>query len=154
MAWASSLPTVLPALVARFRFAPELEGVKVYDGAALSGSRPAAALTVGWMGEGDATAAEGQNTRDGLAADRSRESYTVHCRLEVLNGGGDIIKTRDRLFQLFNGCGAALAADPLLGGAVMSVQLGAWSLSQAQSTAGALLILVFGIDVEADARRP
>lgn len=153
MAWASSLPVVLPALVQRFQTASELTGVKVYDGPSLDGSRPAAALTVGWMGEGDALAAEGQTARDGLAADRSRETYTVHCRLEVLNGGGDIIKTRDRLFAIFNGIGAALAADPLLGRTVMSVQLGAWALSQAQSAAGALLVMAFGIDVEADARR-
>lgn len=149
MAWGSSVPAVLAALVLRLQTAPDLAGVKVWDGPAMDGSQPLEAITVGMAGDGEALAAEGQDTREGLAADRSREQYTVHCLLEVRNGSEDVAAARTRVFELLNAVGGVLAASPLLDGTAMSAQPGAWSLAQAQDSAGVVVTLTLGIEIDA-----
>ena len=148
MAWGSTVPAALVALVQRLQTTPELEGVKVYDGPQIDGSAPMESITVGLSGDEDALAAEGQDAREGLAADRSRETYTIHCLIEVSNARGDHIAARGRAFELVNAVGGMLAINPLLDGVATSAQLGSWSLLQGQS-GGALVTIQLGIDIEA-----
>lgn len=153
MAWGSTLPAAMDALLQRFATAPELDGVKVYDGPVIDGSSALEALTVGYAGEDEPTAADGQSAREGLGADRSHEEYTVRCAIEVLNGSDDAPAARRRAFELLGVVGGVLAADPRLGGAVMSAQVGTWTLAQAQTPQGAFVTLPFEIDVDAYTRR-
>lgn len=155
MAWGSTTPVVIEALVTALRGAPELTGVKVYDGPTLSGSSAKEALNVGTSPSPDvdaATSAEGQESREGLAVDRTREQYTIHCGVSVLNGSSNAPAARRRVFELLAAVGAALAADPTLGRTVLQVQIGTWTLAQQQGQTGAVATIAFGIDVDAFTR--
>lgn len=149
MAWGSSVPDVLAALVLRLKTTPALAGVKVWDGPVMDGSQPMEAITVGKAGDGDALAAEGQDAREGLGASRSREQYTVHCLIEVRNGSGDVIAARARVFELLAAVGGVLAASPRLDGTAASAQPGSWTYSPVQDSAGVLATIALGVDVEA-----
>ena len=149
MAWGSSVPAVLTALVQRLQTAPDLAGVTVWDGPVMDGSQPLAAITVGLTGDGEALAVEGQDAREGLGASRSREQYTVHCLLEVRNGSENLTAARTRVFALLAAVAGVLAASPRLDGAAASVQPGSWSYSQAQDSSGVLATIALGVDVEA-----
>jgi hypothetical protein len=148
MAWGSSVPGVLTALVDRLQTAEDLSGVKVWDGPVMDGSSPLEAITVGLAGDGDVMAVEGQDAREGLGTP-SREQYTVHCLLEVRNGRGDVGKARARVFELLNAVGGVLATTPRLDGTAASAQPGSWSYSQAQDSSGVLATISLGVNVEA-----
>lgn len=154
MAWMSTIPDAVDALVAAFRAAPGLSGVKVFDGPVVTASGQMEAVTVGDVGDQeDPTAVEGQNTREGLAATRDREQYTIRCAVLVLNGAGDASAARRRAYQLLGEIGEVLAADQRLGGAVMIAQLGSSTLSQDQDETGATATVAFNVEVDAFTRR-
>lgn len=150
MAWTSTVPGVLDALVAAFQGAPELEGVRVFDGPVVTQAAPLEALCVGFSGDPDEpVAVQGQTQREGLAVARSREQYSVQCAASVLNGSGDISAARRRAYELYAAAGAALAADPTLARTVLSAQPGATTLAQDQTTDGAVATVAFAVDVDA-----
>lgn len=153
MAWASSTPDALDALVAAFRAAPGLAGVEVFDGPVVTDSGQQEAVTVGLGDQEDPTAVEGQNAREGLAAAPDREQYTIRCAVIVRDGGGNIAPARRRAYELLGEIGGVLAADQRLGNTVMIAQLGSWSLAQEQDAKGALVTLAFNVDVDAFTRR-
>lgn len=153
MAWASSVPGALDALVAALRAAPGLADVMVFDGPVVTDSGQLEAVTVGVGDQEDPTAVEGQNARDGLAAAPDREQYTIRCAVIVRTGTGDISPARRRAYQLLGEIGGVLAADQRLGGAVMIAQLGSWTLSQEQAGTGAQATLSFNVDVDSFSRR-
>lgn len=150
MAWASSVPGALDALVTALRAAPGLADVTVFDGPVVTASGQQEAVTVGDIGDPeDPTAVEGQNAREGLAPAPDREQYTIRCAVIVRVGGGDASAARHRAYQLLGEIGGVLAGDQRLGGAVMIAQLGSWSLAQGQDGKGALVTLAFNVDVDA-----
>lgn len=153
MAWYSTVPDVLGALVAAFTAAPGLDGVTVYDGPVPTEAAPMEALTVGYGLDDDPTGAQGSTEREGLSAKRSQETYTVTCVVSVLNAAGRIPEARARVFEIYAEVGAALAADPRLGIPGVQAQPGSVSLTQEQVTSGALVSLAFGVDVVAFTRR-
>lgn len=153
MAWASTVPDALDALVAAFRGAPGLADVAVFDGPVVTGSGQQEAVTVGIGDQEDPTAIEGQNDREGLAATPDREQYGIRCAVIVRKGVGDISAARRRAYQLLGEIGGLLAADPRLGGTVMRAQLGASNLAQEQDGKGALASLTFTVEVDAYTRR-
>lgn len=150
--WGSTVPGTLLALIELFKTAPGL-GVRVYDGPDLDGAQPDEAITIGMAGPDDPAAVEAQTVREGLAVGRSHEEYTVHCLIEVRTGSGSVATARARAFDLYGAVGGTLAADPRLGGAVMSAQPGAWSYSQVQDGAGFLATIALDVDVDAYTRR-
>lgn len=155
MAWASSAPDAIAALVQCLQGAPGLEGVKVYDGPVVDGSNPAEALTVAYNPE-DGSAVEGQMSRDGLPVAPSLEQYTIQCSAAVTNGNNNapaVQMVRSRAFALLAAVGAALAADPRLGGVVGMAQVGAWTLSHTQNGSGVVAVLGFAVDIEAFTKR-
>ncbi|WP_202235291.1 hypothetical protein [Actinacidiphila reveromycinica] len=149
----STVPAALAALVDTFNTAPGLADVTVFDGPVATNAAPMAALTVGYGLDDDPTGVSGSTDRPGLSASPSEEAYTVTCVASVLDGGGSVPAARGRVFAIYAEVGAALAADPRLGGAVMQAQPGSVSLTQEQGNAGALVSLSFGIDVVAFTRR-
>jgi hypothetical protein len=154
MAWMSTVPDALDALVAAFRGAPGLADVTVFDGPTVTASAQQEAITVGDDGDQeDPTAVEGQNTREGLAAAPDREQYGIRCAVIVQDGSGNISAARRRAYQLLGEVGDVLAADQRLGGAVMMAQLGASTLAQGQDEDGATATISFNIEVDAFSRR-
>jgi hypothetical protein len=150
MAWGSSVPTVLQALVSTLRGAPALEGVPVFDGPALDGTSQDAVVTIGYTGDPeDPGTVSGQNEYEGLSTARSREQYTVRCAVSVRDGTGDPVAPRTRAFELLSVVGGVLAANPSLGGACMQAGIGAWSLIDDQATTGAVATIAFSIDIDA-----
>lgn len=152
--WASSVPDALDALVAAFRAAPGLEGVRVFDGPVVTQAAPMEALCVGFSGDPtEPAAAQVESAREGLSVARSREQYPVQCAASVLNGKGDISAARRRAYELYAVAGAVLAADPTLGRTVLSAQPGGGSLVQDQTPDGAVVTVAFAVDIDAFTRR-
>ena len=82
-----------------------------------------------------------------------RERYTIHNAVSVLNGSSDMTAARTRAYAILADLGAAIAADPRLGGAVMRAQIAAANLTQSQTQQGALAEIVFDVDCDAFTRR-
>jgi hypothetical protein len=151
MAWGSTVPAALDALVVLFQ--QELPGVTVFDGPDTSGSSQDEALLVGVGDSSDPTAVDGHSTREGLAVARDREQYAVRCALIVLNGSGDIAAARRRAYDLLGAVGGVLAADTRLGGTVMTAQIGTQTFSQQQTQQGAEAVIAFTVEIDAYSRR-
>lgn len=154
MAWSTSAPAALAALVAAWRAAPGLAApVVVHDGPVPTGSAALALVVAGWNGHGnDEASIEGQNTPEGLAGIPDREQYSIRCAVVVFNGSSDIVAARTRAYELFAACGAAVAADRTLGGTVMRAVIGAPSLLQSSDPAypqGITATVEFMVDCDA-----
>lgn len=150
MAWSSTVPAALTALLTAMEAAPGLEGVDVRDGPVVSSTAAAEAVIVGWYGQaGDELAVDGTITQEGLAAQPDREQYVIRCAALVLNGSADMTAARARAYELAAACGAAVAADRTLGGIVMSAYVTSQSLLQQQREKGALATVEFGVGCDA-----
>lgn len=160
MPWATTVDAALKGLVAVLQAAPALEGVEVYDGPVVSESKATAAISVGFAGERlnrtgaypetEQPAVDVTTAVAGLAgpADQS-EQYNVTCLLAVLDGGKNIPAARARAYGLLNSVGDAVAADKTLGGAVAMARPGDHSLTQEQTSRGAVITIVFQVEVDA-----
>jgi hypothetical protein len=151
MTYTSTVPAAVAALVAAFTVSAQLggAGVPVWDGPQPTQEPALEGVAVGYGGNANAADVTGTAVPEGLAALPDRERYTVQCAAEVLNGAGDMAAARTRAYQLHAACGAAVAADHTLGGAVLRAWTGPGSLTQQQTNAGALAQLVFPVDVDA-----
>lgn len=147
MAWQSTLPTALDALVSMLR--ADLGSI-VWDGPEVRDAAALEAVFVGHTGGDEGTAASGAMSQPGLALQPDREQYAISCAASVLNGASDITAARNRAYELLAAVGAVLTANHTLGGVVMSAQLGEWSLEQQQiQELGAYASITFDVDVEA-----
>jgi hypothetical protein len=150
MAWSSTVPAALTALLAALEAAPGLEGVDVRDGPVVSSTAAAEAVIVGWYGQaGDELAVESAITQEGMAAQPDREQFVIRCAALVLNGSTDMTAPRARAYELLAACGAAVAADRTLAGTVMSAYVASHSLLQEQRQNGALATVEFGVACDA-----
>jgi hypothetical protein len=159
MAWASTVPAALSALVAALKDAPALSGTKIHDGPVVTESSALEAIAVGFTGERmSRTGAypepmqpviEGQAVITGAVVSPQEETYTIQSMIAVLNGSNDLAAARTRAYALLGDCGQILAADKTLGGAVGMTSIGSHALTQDQTPRGAIATLVFGVDVRA-----
>jgi len=151
--YSSSVPAAIAALVAGFKASAALggAGVLVLDGPSLTAPGGQEAVAVGYAGDPAQAqpAVTGTAVPEGGAVLPARERYAVTCVIEVADPGGDIAAARTRAYALHAACGAAVAADHTLGGAVLNAWLGTGTLTQQQTTAGALARVVFGVSVDA-----
>lgn len=155
MTWASTCPDAIAGLLAAFRASEALSGVLVTDGGGITDPDADAVVSVGFTG-GDDAAADATLASEGPAGDPSREQYPVRCAAGVSSGDeGDagLAAARARAFALLSACGATLAADRRLGGAVMSARLSSWSLEQSQTSGGAYVTLRFEVSIDAYTQR-
>ncbi|MFK0173412.1 hypothetical protein ACIQU5_31980 [Streptomyces sp. NPDC090306] len=152
MPWTSAVPATIDALVERLGTSPEFEGVMVWDGPQVTKAGPRTVLTVGWTGDDTNADVELTAAREGLAAGRDRESFTIRCAAAVLTGDTKIAAARRRAYELYAGAGAVLARDPRLGGAVLNARIGSHTLTQDQTPSGAQAVIVFGVDCDAYTR--
>ena len=151
MAYYSSVPAVIAAIVTAFRTSAALglAGVPVRDGPQLVSATDQEAVAVGYTGDQNEDVVTGAASPEGLAVLPDRERYAVMCAAEVLDVGSDITAARTRAYQLHAACGAAIAVDHTLGKVVLRASLGIGSLQQQQTGGGALARVVFPVNIDA-----
>jgi hypothetical protein len=150
MTYASSVPAVLPALVAAFKGWPSLgvAGVPVRYGPELTQASGSEAVAVGYTGDQNENVVSGTASPEGMAVLPERERYAVMCAVEVTDPAADIPAAVARAYALHAACGAAIAADHTLGRAVLMASVGIGSLRMQQAN-GALARVVFPVNVDA-----
>lgn len=150
MAWTSTTPAVITALVALWQSTDGLSGTSVDDGPKVTNSSATERLTVGYTGDMTPSAVEGTLTREGLATAPDREQYTIQCALTVTRMNTDIVSARARAYELLGYAGQAIATNHTLGvPGVLNVRLAAVTLTQSQGTSGAAARIMFGVEVDA-----
>ena len=145
MAWSTTVPAVKAKLTAIFDAALD---ITVHNSRGLGSTATKDVLIVGYRSE-DVPAVEGRFTVEIFGANPLRDQYTVHNRIMVVRGSGDILKAEARAFAPLAGAGSTLAADPRLGGLVMLASLGAYSLVPSQTQQGGDVVLQFDVDIDA-----
>jgi hypothetical protein len=168
MAWQSTQPTALDALVAMFTGASApggvLHGVHVADGPVVSSSSALEWILAGWSGErmttkGTYPEPEGPEVAgdlaiEGLSADRSREKYTITSTVEVVRGGSDgLVPARERAYAIVSVCAGLIAANSRLNRTVMLATIGATSYTPSQGPRGAKASIRFGVVCDAFTNR-
>lgn len=153
MAWTSTVPAAIDALVQAFAVAPGLEGVQVQDGPAVASQAAIRVLSVGWAGLFGEAVVDAQSSPDSLAGSRSAEEYTIRCTAAVLMGSTGVQPARNTVYAIFNAAGAEIVRDQTLGHTVTRAYVGAHSLVPEQTDKGVQMNLVFEVNVEAFTRR-
>lgn len=151
MTYSSSVPAAITALLAAFNASTALggAGVLVRDGPQLAATSTVEAVAVGYSTPQNPVAVTGTTVPEGQGTGPDRERYAITCTAEVIDPGGDIAAARTRAYALHAACGAAIAADHRLGGTVLRAVPGMGSLTQQQTTRGALARIVFPVQVDA-----
>jgi len=147
----SSVPAVLPALVAAFKGWPSLgvAGVPVRYGPELTQASGLEAVAVGYTGDQNEDVVTGTASPEGMAVLPDRERYAVMCAIEVIDPGSDVPAAVTRAYALHAGCGAAIATDHTLGKAVLRASVGMGSLQLQQTETGARARVVFPCNIDA-----
>lgn len=148
-----SAPAVLAALPVKFTAAgqaadPALNG-EVRDGPAPGDSSAVEVISIGFTGPDTDDSGSAEMTSGGLAGDRDREAYDVHCAISVSAGDPGIAPVRTRAFALLAACRAQLTGAPTLGGACMRARIGSWSMREDFTDGGVVVTLRFDVHVEA-----
>ena len=159
VSYTSTVPAAVAGLVAALGTWPGLEGTEVHDGPKVTSSKALEVIAVGWTGERMARTgaypdpvgpeADVTVTVDGLSLTRVHEQYPVRCLIAVRNGAKDVTAATGRAYQLLSQCGAAVAADKTLGGAVAMASLGSHQVTRDQDQRGAEATIVFEVNCDA-----
>jgi hypothetical protein len=149
--YSSSVPAAITALVAAFTASASLggAGVAVRDGPQLIAPNIVEGVAVGYASGQNTAAVTGTATAEGLGAGPDRERYAIMCTAEVIDPTGNLAAARVRAYQLHAACGAAITADRTLGHAVLLAVPGPGSLTQQQTTQGALARVIFPVQIDA-----
>ncbi|WP_425832569.1 hypothetical protein [Streptomyces fractus] len=150
MATTSRAPEAVAALLQILRAAPALSDVTIVDGPTATNFSGKRRLCVGWTPGGDGAVdieqdfnAAGARTRD--------ESFTIHCYAEAWAGDKDMSLRRETVFDMVAVVEDALRATdaapqaPTLNGTVLWAHLTTGSLTQDQTSDGALAGLAFSV---------
>jgi hypothetical protein len=144
----STIGPVLDALVALARTA--LPQVQVFDGPPTEEMRGELVM-IGWGGP-DQPGVTSTRSRQQYATAPDTESYDVACLLCCWLGESDLKAARDGVMALLDALGAALAANPRLGGLVKRCRISAETYVPEQTTDGAAATLLVTFHVDADSR--
>lgn len=168
MAWQSTQPAALDALVAMFTAASApggiLTGVHVADGPVVSSSSAQEWILAGWSGERMSTKGTypepeepevtGDLAIEGLSAGQSREKYTITSTVEVVRGATDgLVPARERAYCIVSACAGLIAANPRLNRTVMLATIGATSYTPSMLPRGAKVSVRFGVVCDAFTNR-
>lgn len=149
MTWAPSYPAAVAGIIAAWQRSTGLTGVEIRNGPQLTNPDAPEVLTAAYTSLEDDTAADGEWSVEGLAVTPEREQYTVTCAAAVMNGDGDVVAARARVFALAAAAGQAIASDPSLGGEVMSASMGNWSVREDATQGGVVCTIRFGVRIDA-----
>lgn len=153
MAWSSTVPAAINALVQAFTVAPELDGVLILDGPGIKSQAAKRVLAVGYTAVPGETSVETQSEPDGLAGNPSQEQYVVRCTAAVIGGSTDTKAVREAAYDILSAAGSVLVRDQRLGGAVTRASIGGHSMMPDQTSRGAECMIVFEIEIIAFTRR-
>jgi hypothetical protein len=144
----STIGPVLDALVALARTA--LPEVQVFDGPPTE-LMAGELIMVGWGGP-DQPGVTSTRSRQQYATSPDTESYDVACLVCCWLGDPDLKAARDGALALLDALGAALAANPRLGGLVKRCRISAETYVPEQTTDGAAATLLVTFHVDANTR--
>lgn len=126
----STIPAVLDALVQRWTLA--LPDVQVSDGQPLDHADDM--VMVGFTGQPGEEAINSERTVEQMAADPTREQYTIACVVSSWLGAEEDTKAvRSRVFSMLDTMAAELARDPRLGELVLSARISVAGYTQYQT---------------------
>jgi hypothetical protein len=158
MAWTQNVGLAVDRLVAALHDlqATTLDGTDVLDGPVVSGSTALKAITIGYQPEDTLIGVDGESDREDMTAGRSRGKFSINCQAAVLAGSTEqaaVSQARRDACGLVDIVGGALADDPKLGGAVMSAQITHFTMAQAASQKGPLVVMAFVVGCDAFSQR-
>ncbi|MFZ4143388.1 hypothetical protein ACOZDZ_22050 [Streptomyces griseoincarnatus] len=142
----SRVPEVISALVGLGKTDPDLDGVRIADGAEVTDSAVPDWLVVGYDGDpsGDFEAAQSVAEYVGLGT-RREEQFTVTVAAIVSRGDTDIAAARARAYEIGSRVVAWIEASPSLGLPELEAGVGATRLSQGQDPQGAQAVLLLTV---------
>jgi hypothetical protein len=149
VSWAGTYPAAVAGILAAWGRAYPLQGAELRNGPQLTNPQAMEVLTAAFTSLEDDTAADGDWTPEGLGGTPDREQYTIACAASVLNGDGDVVAARARVFALVAAAGDAIAADYTLGGAVMSAAMGSWTVREDAADPGTVATVRFAVRIDA-----
>lgn len=144
MGFSSTYPAVKAALIAAWDAAMT---AAVINGPVI-GIWQEPVVTVGYQDDTTQTAADGVLSRQGMSPEPEREQYTINCAAAVNYQTSDVLAAETVVFGLFAAAGQVLEVNPTLGGA-MSVRIDRYQLVESQAPPGVIVILKFGVAVDA-----
>lgn len=146
MAWTSTVPGTIDALVALWQLA--LDEVWVSDGPAVGNEAAMQFVEVGHSDNND-EAVRTETSPEGLGGDRNRETYSIYCSATAMDGSNDQSTVRLSAFNLYQACIEAVAADPTLTGAVLRALPGEFTVRQYATNQGIACNITFAVSVTA-----
>lgn len=147
MAWGSTIPATIGALVDLWGQAETLQDVWVSDGPAIGNDAAVQIIEVGHVDNDDAV--RGDSAVAGLSLDALQESYTILCSATAMDGGNDQAASRTAAFTLYGACCDALAADPTLSRTVLQSRPGEVTVRQYATDQGVACQIIFAVSVTA-----
>lgn len=159
MAWTSSVPVVIDALLKILPAWPDLAGVDVRDGQQVPDESSTGAIFVGDTqqlddaGQPVENAADYLATSEGMGGNRSREQFSIHCCAAFMDTNSNYQNARTQAYRLANAAGAAIEAHstglPVNGVNTIQGQadMSGGSLKYVKSDAGVKAVVLFDVDV-------
>jgi hypothetical protein len=152
MAYTSTVPAVLDALVQRWTLAAP--DALVVDGQPVHDYDTPDLVLVGFTGTPGAVSVTGTLDREQMAVEPDREQYEITCMVSAWKGAEDDVKAvRDRAYEIVDAIAADLAQDSQLGGLVMSARLSTSNLAQYYTDGGVSADVQVVVSVDAFTRR-
>jgi hypothetical protein len=152
MAYTSTVPAVLDALVQRWTLAVpdalvvDCQPPRDFDSADL--------ILVGFTGTPGAASVTNTISIEQMAVTPDREQYDITCMVSAWKGVEDDVKAvRDRAYEMVDLIAAALADDQTLGGLVMLMHLTTSTLAQYFTDDGVSADVQVVVSVDAFTRR-
>lgn len=149
MSSVSTIPAVIDAIVAAVT--RTLPGVRIIDGHPPKDLEDADDIVcIGFTGRVGEPAVVSTITREQMATDPSRESYTISNIAASWAGEQDDPKlVRDGAYALVDGVVASLAGDATLERLVARIMVSTEAVAQEQTTKGATATVAFDIHIDA-----
>ncbi len=149
----TTVPGVIDALLAALHGHPDLAGVTVMDGPPVRTLDYEDVIIVGFRGMPGEPGVTADRAEADLGGRTDRETYILWSMLSTTSGDTDLGPLRARAVALLGAFGAAVRADPTLGGTVARARIGETTLEQVQTQAGAEVNVEVGVAVDAWVRR-
>ena len=146
MAWGSTAPAAITALVATLRAGMATSTTKVLDSAVVSDAGGQEVVNVGWQTVDQDSI---EMTFDPYASAADLETVLINNAVRVQNAR-DAIAARARAFVLFNQVGSIIEADRTLGDAVMRAWISSGTYQADRGRGGTLATILFAVTYTAE----
>lgn len=143
----TALPHFIDAVIAAFRAAPSLSGIRIYDGIEVDSSDPTSWISVGHDGteEGEVVMANVRNEYKALGAKSMFEDGSLNCSLVCWTGDTSLSSCRVGAYALLDAVDTVIRSDPSFGGVVLYSGLDTNTPTYMQTNQGAAVQINFSI---------